>query len=104
MSPLWKKARVQQENGRERLAFRASSPETPTAIPHDPQSGKGMEPASQDSEAVGEEGTEQTYVGTHRQNRGKRRGPHLQACQQRSQRIRRPPARYRDENFEYVQK
>ena len=90
---------VQQENGRERLAFRASLPETPTAIPHDPQSGTGMEPASQVSQAVGKEGTEQTYVGTQRQNRGKGGGPHLQACQQRSRRIRRLPTKYRDENF-----
>ena len=30
-----------------RLAFRALSPEAPTAIPHDPQLGIGMEPASQ---------------------------------------------------------
>ena len=90
---------VQQENGRERLAFRASLPETPTAIPHDPQSGTGMEPASQVSQAVGKEGTEQTYVGTQRQNRGKGGGPHLQARQQRSRRIRRLPTKYRDENF-----
>ena len=73
---------VQQENGRERLAFMASSPETPTAIPHDPQSETGMEPASQGSEAVGQEGTWQTYVGTQRQNGGKGGGPHLQARQQ----------------------
>ena len=64
------------------LAFRASSPGTPTAIPRDPQSGTGMEPASQFSEAVGEEDTEQTYVGTQSQNRGKGGGPHLQAHQQ----------------------
>ena len=62
---------VQQENGRRRLVFRVLSPETPTAIPQDTQSETGMDPASQDSEVVGEEGTEQTYVGTQRQNRGK---------------------------------
>ena len=95
---------VQQENGRKRLAFRASSPETPTVISHDPQSGTGMEPASQVSKAVGQEGTEQIYVGTQRQIGGKGGGPHLQASQQRSQRIGRPTARYKDENFEHVQK
>ena len=94
---------VQRRNGGERLAFGASSPETPTAIPHDTQSGTGMEPGSQDSEVVGEEGTEQTYVCTQRQTRGKGGGPHLQARQQQMQRIRRPLARYRDKNFEYVQ-
>ena len=92
---------VQQENDREGLAFRALSTETPTAIPHDPQSGTGMEPASQVSEAVGEEGRQQTYVGTQKQNRGNGGEPHLQT---RQQRIYRPLARYRDENFEYVQK
>ena len=92
---------VQPEDGRERLAFRASSPETPADTP---QSGTRVEPASQDSKAVGKEGTEQIYVATERQSGGKGVGPHLQARQQRSQRIRRPPARYRDENFEYVQK
>ena len=92
---------VQPEDGRERLAFRASSPETPADTP---QSGTRVEPASQDSKAVGKEGTEQIYVATERQSGEKGVGPHLQARQQRSQGIRRPPARYRDENFEYVQK
>ena len=72
---------VQQENGRESLAFRASSPETPKVIPHDTRSGRATEPASQDSEVVGEEGIEQTCVGTQRQNEGKGGGPHLQARQ-----------------------
>ena len=70
---------VQTENGRERLAFRASSPETPAETP---QSGTQVEPASQDSKAVGKEGTEQIYIATERQSGGKGVGPHLQAHQQ----------------------
>ena len=74
------------------------------AIPHDPQSGTGIEPTSQGSEIVGEEGTEQTCVGKQRQNRGKGGKTQLQARQQQRQQICRPLVRYRDENFEYVQK
>ena len=70
---------VQPEDGRERLAFRASSPETPADTP---QSGTRVEPASQVSKAVGKEGTEQIYVATERQSGGKGVGPHLQARQQ----------------------